>query len=82
MSEHWINTATDLDVVFNGPVGELGFVAKMTQVVDVAEELVVKLRVMDFRDRAELKRYDYHCVCTGEISPLDKVHVCCCEGAA
>ena len=46
MSEHWINTATDLDVVFNGPVGELGFVAQMAQVVNAAEKLVVKLRTI------------------------------------
>lgn len=40
--------------ISNGPVGEAGGVTQMSEVVDVAEELIVQLREADHRDGAVL----------------------------
>ena len=45
---------TNLNMVFNWPIGKLGFVAQMAQIVNVAEKFVIELRIMDFRDGTEL----------------------------
>ena len=42
-------------MVDDGPFGVLGFVTEVAQVVNVAEQLVLKLNILNFRHWAELQ---------------------------